>query len=472
MAKQAGPGANRQRWSPIPRAGESRRNSSWRFGAWAWLLALAVIGCDSSPATVRLEVYSWWDALSEKRAFDLVSNLHRTLHPEVAVVNLDDLKAPDARARVAQNALAGAPPATFQANLGTDLLRWTAVDVHGSSERGKNRIYALSRVFARTDLLKWLPDELLQGLRAGPTLEPYAVPINIHRLNVLYYNVARLAELSPPEGHDSWLDISLLCPSDPNAQPLELQIVVGAADKFTLTLLVFENLLPALAGAEFYDRLFRGEMSSVSGVDDGWKDEVRRTLRCAQFLAKSFAPTNPSWTQAVDAVRSGAATLTVMGDWAGGQLSSELEQGKVRAVPFPNSEDIYVFTSDTFPLPVDAEHTAETEALLETIASTEAQRIFSQEKGSIPARGDVVLNEVDAARRADFARATKALATSGRFPPYYNPDDLNDKLLELLRPEAGPETIEAVVEELVSLQPLLKRWQQRLKDGPADIPLP
>jgi glucose/mannose transport system substrate-binding protein len=448
-----------------------------RFETWALLLGLAASGCSSSPATVRLEVYSWWDERPESLAFELVANLHESLYPNVEVVNLTDPLAMDARTHVAQIALAGAPPATFQANIGADLLRWTAVDPESGDARGKNRIYGLSRMFGRTHLIENLPDAVLEHLRAGDSLEPYAVPINIHRLNVLYYNEAALAKWAPPAGHQSWLELSLLCPSDPStAARLPFKIAIGAGQPFTLTLLVFENLLPAIAGAEFYDQVFTGELPTASGVDHEWKSVVRQVLGCAQFLGPSLMLTS-GWETAVHAVLTGTAAATVIGDWAGGQLASEPHDSPIASMPFPGSDGIYVFTSDAFPLPVDAEHKAEAAALLETIASSRAQKIFSEEKGSIPARKDVALNPVDALRRKDFEDSTKALATSGRFPPYYNTDDdLNAKLRDVVTTELGStegnEAIEAVVEELVALQPLLLRWRDRVRIGPLDTPMP
>jgi glucose/mannose transport system substrate-binding protein len=451
--------------------GGAERVSPWRLRTLPWLLGFSSLACNSSPESVRLEVYSWWREQPEAWAFDQVKNLHESLHPGVTVVNLGDANATEVRPHVAQISLAGAPPATFQANIGADLLRWTGVDTQGSDTRGPNRIYGLSRLFARPglDLEKHLPEAVLGGLRVGDSLEPYAVPINIHRLNVLYYNESVLAEAGPPPGdHQSWLEPDLLCPGDPNAPPLPLRISLGANDLFTLTLLVFENLLPALSGADFYERLFQGNAESIAD----WKDQVRAALRCARYLGKSLLDVDTNWEGAVEDVKSGRATLTVMGDWASGQLKSELEHERVKAIPFPGSEGIYVYTSDSFPLPVGAEYTLEAEELLATIASPEAQRRFSEEKGSIPARDDVELSPRDRERRLDFDRSVKALATSGRFPPYYSQNDLNTKLLAMLRASAGDSEVEAVVEELVALSPLLRRFQARLSEGPASVPQP
>jgi hypothetical protein len=42
----------------------------------------------------------------------------------------------------------------------------------------------------------------------------------------------------------------------------------------------------------------------------------------------------------------------------------------------------------------------------------------------------------------------------------------------MLRSSAGASEVEAVVEELVALSPLLRRFQARLAQGPASVPEP
>jgi glucose/mannose transport system substrate-binding protein len=415
-----------------------------------------------------LEVYSWWKQNPEESAFGQVISLHESSHPGVTVVNLTDPEATDVREHVAPTVLAGAPPATFQANIGADLLRWTVVDAEGGEPPSRNHLYGLRRLFERTDLVSHLPEDLLAALRAGGSEQPYAVPINIHRLNVLYYNAAKLAALEPKLSPEQLFDIEVLCPTEANAVPLAPRIALGSTDRFTRILLVFENILPALTSADFYERLFRGQPAP------GWQVEVRRALACAQYLSRSVLEGSAGfdWQRAVDAVKNGEAVFTVMGDWAHGQLSAQLANGEVRAIPFPGSEGIYVFTSDTFPLPIGAEYVKQAEALLETIASREAQERFSLKKGSIPARRDARLNPADTARRDDFRDSVKALATSGLCPPYYNLDDLSEKLAMLMRPDAGGEEIDSVIRELESIQSLLVRWQNRLALGPADVRSP
>jgi hypothetical protein len=115
------------------------------------------------------------------------------------------------------------------------------------------------------------------------------------------------------------------------------------------------------------------------------------------------------------------------------------------------------------------------EALLDTIASREAQFAFSLEKGSIPARTDVeigALGERATRSRRAFASSevSKVLATSGLFPPYYPDEELNAKLSLMTRAKAEPRRVEDVIAFLADTEPLLARWQKRLVEGPTNTP--
>ena len=449
--------------------------------------AVGLPGCATPTRDkVRLEAFSWWTRDSERNAFDQVLGIFNQNHPDALAINqvTTDVNADEVRATLTARLLAGAPPSTFQANAGADLLRWTAMDTTGAALSSASRITPLDGLFQRTGLTDALPRELNQALLAGPQRRPYAVPLNIHRLNLLYFNTAALDRYKAAhEGH-SFLDPALLCPSDvatrlddPDAR-LELRIAVGTKDSFTLTLFALENMLPAVAGTisyndvsggTLYDELFLGTLAEKQ-----WHQPVIRALQCVQYLSRSFLRTDDlSWADALTRVETGDADFSVMGDWANGELKSALAEGRVDVQPFPGSENTFVFTSDTFPLPVAAPYAEESEDLLETLATAEAQLAFSLEKGSIPARGDIstelvraTLGDRAAQTRRDFDSPDihKSIATSGLFPPYY-PGDLSTRLSAMTAEGARKSEIEPVVALLRNALPLLERWQRRISEG-------
>jgi len=453
------------------------------------LCAVVPLGCAApTRGKLRLEAYSWWSRPSEQKAFDRVLGIYNKAHQDSEAINqvTKDVNADEVRATLTARLLAGAPPSTFQANAGADLLRWTAMDTTGSALPSSSRIAPLDGLFDRIGLKGALPGELYKALLAGPGPEllPYAVPLNIHRLNLIYYNTRALDRYKGDHAGRSFLDPALLCPEDVATrledpdEKLELRIAVGTKDSFTLTLFALENVLPAVAGAipqpeitggTLYDQLFLGNLAEAT-----WHGPVLRALQCMQYLSRSFLRNNDvSWADALNQVETGDADFSVMGDWANGELKQALEDGRVDAQPFPGSEGTFVFTSDTFPLPALAPYPDESEELLETLASTDAQLAFSLEKGSIPARSDISTERVQqelGERAAQTRRAFdspdihKSIATSGLFPPYY-PADLSTRLSEMTADGASKASIQAVIALLRNAQPLLERWQTRIAKG-------
>ncbi|HEY3253237.1 MAG TPA: hypothetical protein VGJ91_04790, partial [Polyangiaceae bacterium] len=187
-----------------------------------------------------------------------------------------DSNADEVRATLTARLLAGAPPSTFQANAGADLLRWTAMDTTEAALASASRIAPLDELYQRIGLAAALPRDLYRALQAGPQRLPYAVPLNIHRLNLIYYNTHALERYMADHAGQSFLDAALLCPTDVAMrledanEKLELKIAVGTKDSFALTLLALENVLPAVAGTApyndltggtLYDELFLGSLA-------------------------------------------------------------------------------------------------------------------------------------------------------------------------------------------------------------------
>lgn len=453
-----------------------------------WLLLFGVVGqlacATPTRSEVRLEAYSWWTRPSEQKAFDSVLDIYNDHHDSEAFNQVTQGEnADEVRATLTARLLAGAPPSTFQANAGADLLRWTAMDTTEAALPSASRIAPLDELFRQTGLTETLPQELFQALLAGPQRKPYAVPINIHRLNLIYYNTEALDGFKASHAGRSFLDPALLCPDnvaerldDPNER-LGLRIAVGTEDRFTLTLFALENMLPAVAGAmphdegsggSLYDDLFLGTLP-----ESKWYGPVRQALLCVQYLSRSFLRAELNWADALNRVAEGDADFTVMGDWANGELKQALEDGRVDVQPFPGSEGTFIFTADTFPLPVAAPYAEESKELLTTLASIDAQVAFSREKGSIPARNDVspetlqqALGDRAARTRRDFDSPSirKSIATSGLFPPYF-PDDLSARLSKMTEEGASKSSVEPVLALLRNALPLLERWQKRISEG-------
>jgi len=227
-------------------------------------------------------------------------------------------------------------------------------------------------------------------------------------------------------------------------------IAVGSREPWTLALFVFESLLVAEQGATFYTDYLSGRLEP----DD---PKVVLVLEKAIDLFAFFNQDHArlSWLQAIELLIGGKAAMTVMGDWARVTLNAsgmklDTDYGEQA---FPGTAATFVFTSDTFSVPVHAKNRAGARRLLETIGSREGQRALNLAKGSLPARGDVDIGG-DAALRDKHERfqgGETALALSGLVPSQFA-EDLGQALAEM----AASHDPEPVVHTLRSRYALLR----------------
>jgi hypothetical protein len=434
-------------------------------------------------------VYNWWQSLSETTARDALLGMDREPSVRISAVSntsrQDELALP-----LAKRIFTGVPPAAFQANIGAHLLQWAAIDPElpeGSSATVRaalkqSRIADLGHVLEGTGLLAELPVELTDALcfrkpdvPCDSRHELFGIPLNVHRANMLYFREDRLPAFSELDSIDE------LCPREPfpaGSDPLDgLHIAIDmSAGGFSLETLTFENVLPAVTSAAFYDAFFRGLEPDTPEGDD-WTVGVRRALLCVQRLASHAHASDDRWDSQVLDVHEGEADFTVMGDWASGELqrNRSFEQAKVRAIPFPGTEKLFVFTADTFAAPLGARHPDSVTAFLATVASTEAQEVFSRFKGSIPARvgrpiqrtGFATYDALRAEARRAFTdpETRKVLALSGFTPPYFPSRALRTALAQMVR-TPGDDAVTPVLDLLKTVQPVLREWQARLLETP------
>lgn len=357
-----------------------------------------------------VEIFSWWSSASERGALRALLQVHRERRPETRVFNAVEELARDARDRLADRMRQGIPPGTFQANIGRDLSQWVLFDGRDDDEA---KVAPLNQLAERHDWLGAFHETLIDEVSFDDKL--YAVPINVHRINTLYYNVEVLEEerLEVPATLAEFRQVlgTLV------ERGWEAPLSIGNLNNWTMSQFAMENVLPAVAGPDFYTRYWNGELEPES-------PEIHETLRELFALWPYFNvdAMTIDWTEGVERLfaqdKSRQAVFTVMGDWAKGHLlTAGFAPGEdFGSAPFPGSQGTFVFTSDCFPLPKGAPNAAEATQLLVTIASRAGQVAFNEQKGSIPARSDVDMDELDELSRVawqDFRRDRHVLALSG-----------------------------------------------------------
>lgn len=451
----------------------------------ALLAALSSPGCTQSSATPLL-IVNWWADGSERAALAQLTSRHQESHPTVTV-NPDVVGSAAVRRKVGQQLLNDAAPDSFQTNIGSALLRWSRLRKDGVDES------PLKDVSDVIDVSELHPDLQKHLVRDN---QLFGVPIDLHRTNLIYYNTEKSFASREPERRSTLTaaDFTLdrFCTAQERsanstaATPYAAEEACsGDADGGALTMalleaswgiqnFVLEELLPAVAGAQFYSDFVAGEGDDVASgeppvLSDATRDTLTQVLRCARAVRNHVRICKyDSWLKTVNAVSSGAAHFTVGGDWIRGELRRTGAHGvTVRAAPFPVHADdgsVFVYTSDVFPLPVNAPHLAEVTPFLHTVFEPALQIAFSSKKGSVPA----ITSARKAMAEADDELSTfdesryRLLATSGLLPAKY-PADLARSLEAILFTD---EPLEAHLEKALTWFEIgfaeVKTWRQSL----------
>jgi glucose/mannose transport system substrate-binding protein len=301
-------------------------------------------------------------------------------------------------------------PDTFQTSFGRDLIGdW----VLGEDSDGNSLLSPLDDLAEEEDWSSVFPRGLLDAVSYDGHM--YAVPVNIHRTNVAFYNIRVLEDndLEFPTTMDGLFDLAEVLS---NLEDPITPIAVGSNGAWTITLLTFENVFVSHAGVDGYLDFFSGR----TGADYApMQAALEDLLRLSQYFNEDRDLLE--WDQAVGLVERGSAAMNVMGDWAKGNLESRgaVPDEDFGAAPFPGTSNAFIFGGDCFPLMAGAPNPEATRELLRTFGSRVGQDAFNPIKGSIPARTDADIDLYDsmAVRAiADFGDAQTAPGLAALVP--------------------------------------------------------
>ena len=333
-------------------------------------------GSDGGSQYNTLEVAHWWGEGDGLEAIQSVMDAFKEQHPDVPFdENLiaggagENLQA-NIRTRV-QN---GNHPSTWQAWPGNNLRPFTDANLLkdiGDSVWSENS----------------MEDAYLQGVKdaAQPAGSYVTVPLNIHRINNLFYNV----EVVEDAGVDP---TSLETPSDliGAMETIEEAGYTGMAHQTGAPWSSFQMFATVLLGetdAETYSAIFQdGEVDANS---DALESAVETTQSYLDYIPSDAG--SISWTEANNQVINGEAAFLHQGDWAAGTyITNDLTYGEEwDHVPFPGTEGNYALNMDSFPYPVNNPSPEAATLWCQFVGTAEAQEIFNPKKGSIPPRTDV-----------------------------------------------------------------------------------
>jgi glucose/mannose transport system substrate-binding protein len=351
---------------------------------WQGRIAIAALVCGAAVVAMplylptsnssgenQIEVYSWWTGPGEEDGLHAMVTDYQKRYPGIRFINaaVSGGAGTNAKAILATRLLANDPPDSYQRHAGLEL----ADDVRSG------KVQDLTGLYQQQGWLKVFPPGLLKDLTIDGAI--YAVPVNIHRANLLWYDPRTLARLGLKGPPTTWADF------------LAQAAVIKAKGLTPLTLgpewtqkQLLETVLLGELGPDGYQRLW---------TDPGaWdQSETRHALDVfRQVLAVSDVGSSAAdWQPQMDRVTAGTAVYAVMGDWASSYLSVTKKltwQREYSVAATPGSNGVYDFLSDSFTLPVGARHQAAARDWLLEAGSTAGENLFNPLKGSVPARLD------------------------------------------------------------------------------------
>jgi glucose/mannose transport system substrate-binding protein len=366
-------------------SGLSRRRVLQSAGVAA---AAGLAGCGGGGGgseTNSIELLHAWSAGDGNAAIEALIGGFQEAHPDVefaeepvngaARSNLD---------QVVQNRLqASDPPSTFQTWPGKTLEKFGDAyeDIEGDV---------------------W-DDDMKNNYLSGPQEQAQldgtyvTVPLNIHRINNLFYNSNVLESAGvDPSSMSSPSDVVDAC-----AQVAENTDAVPFAQQTSgvwSTVQLWETILLSTGGIDGYESFING---------NGNRSDVEAALESVVELEQYYPEdaSSLSFTEANTMVMDGDAAFIHQGDWAAGAYSGDdsFNYGEQWGqVTYPGTSGSYLLNMDSFPYLANNPSPEATKTFLSYCGSAEGQVLFNAEKGSIPPRSDADVSQLNQFQQDQF----------------------------------------------------------------------
>jgi len=239
-----------------------------------------------------------------------------------------------------------------------------------------------------------------------------AAPVNVHRIDWIWANAAIL-EANGIAMPRTWAEF--------NAAAEKLQAAgitpLAHGGQAWQDATVFEAVALGVGGAEFFQKAFV-ELDEATLTSDTMKAvfDQMRTMR--GFVDSNFS--GRDWNLATAMVMNGEAAFQIMGDWAKGEfLAAGKQPGKDFLCASTPGEG-FLYNVDSFAMfdVAGDDKTAGQLLLAELIVGKNFQKVFNLNKGSIPARTDVALDEFDSCAHTSAKDMADSNAGGSLLPSY------------------------------------------------------
>jgi glucose/mannose transport system substrate-binding protein len=328
-----------------------------------------------------LEVQHWWTGGDGNKAVTALFEGFKEEYPDIEV-NQNPVAGgagENLKTVIKKRVLNNDPPSSWQAWPGAHLQPFVDAD----------KLKDIGDSVWSTNGMK---DAYLDGPKdaAKPGGNFVTVPINIHRLNNLFYNtsVVEQAGVDPSSISKPSDVVDALKKVEENTDAVGMAHQTKSAWS---TGQLWAQVLLGEYGEETYAAFTEGK---VSENEEAIKDSLNIVTEYTEYFNDDAG--SISWTEANSKVINGEAAFFHQGDWAAGmyrgQENFEFESDWGQ-VAFPGSEGVYALNMDSFPMPTNNPSPEAAKKFLQYCGSVDAQERFNPKKGSIPPRTDVPKDE-------------------------------------------------------------------------------
>ncbi len=328
----------------------------------------------------KVEIFSWWTGGGEEEGLQALFEVFKEQNPNIEIINATVAggAGSNAKAVLKTRMVGGNPPDSFQVHGGAEL-----IDTYVKTGMMQPITGLLEEWGVRNNFNQQILDMVShEG-------EIYAVPVNVHRGNVAFFNKAILEEhnITPPTNIYTFINALKKISEESDVSPLAL----GDKNKWTAGH-IFETILVGTLGPVKYNGLWNG---STSFDEPGVRESLVVFKEIMNYVNEDHAAL--TWQDAAQRVLNSEAAFTIMGDWAEGYFKTLgwTPNKDFGWVSVPGTRGSFMVITDTFGLPEGAPHPEGAKAWLKLIASKKGQDTFNPIKGSIPARIDADKDKYD-----------------------------------------------------------------------------
>ena len=239
-----------------------------------------------------------------------------------------------------------------------------------------------------------------------------AAPVNVHRIDWIWANADVLASagVGMPRTWDEFNE---------TAEKLKAKGITPLAHggQAWQDATVFEAVALGIGGANFFKKAFV-ELDEVTLKSDTMIKVFDQMRKLRGYVDDNFS--GRDWNLATAMVMNGEAAFQIMGDWAKGEF---LAAGKKPGKDFLCSStpgEGFLYNVDSFAMfgVKGSDKEAGQMLLAKLIVGKNFQKVFNLNKGSIPARVDVALDDFDQCAHVSAADMN-ASSTGGTLLPSY-----------------------------------------------------